>query len=101
MTQTRSKWPAAQHLHQAADHLRQPDPHLFDYQQAYHAPVADWLDKAALDMAWLAPFRDHEGGYQPWRNATRIAHGILGLPDPDTCTTCHTRVTPYRKAATS
>jgi hypothetical protein len=94
VTGRRSQWPAAQHVQQAADQLRTPDPNLDDYQQNYHAPVADWLDAAANEMAWLAPFRDHEGGYRPWRNATRIAHAVLGLPDPDTCPTCHTRVRP-------
>ncbi|MFD8899877.1 hypothetical protein [Streptomyces ardesiacus] len=94
MTNTRSRWPAAQHLQQAADQLRAHDPHLADYQQDYHAPVADWLDEAANEMAWLAPFRDHHGGYRPWRNATRIAHGVLDLPNPDDCPVCHTRVRP-------
>lgn len=94
MTTTRTQWPAAGHLQQAADQLRAPDPHLMDWQQDYHAPVADWLDKAANEMACWAPFHDHEGGYRPWRNATRIAHAVLGLPDPDTCPTCHTHARP-------
>ncbi|MEV5915800.1 hypothetical protein AB0M00_43825 [Streptomyces chartreusis] len=89
MPQTRSKWPAAQHVLEAADRLRVPIANL-DTEDLYTAPVADWLDKAALDMAWLAPFREHEGGYRPWRAATRMAHGLLGIPDPDACTTCHT-----------
>lgn len=89
MTTTRSKWPAAQHLQQAAAETRKPDSNLDPELEHYTAPVGDWLDKAANEMAWLAPFREHEGGYRPWRTATRMAHGILGLPDPDTCTVCH------------
>jgi hypothetical protein len=98
MTDTRSKWPAARHLQQAADRLRTLDINLHPDLQDHCVPVADWLDKTANEMAWLAPFRDHEGGYHPWRNATRIAHGVLELPDPDTCTTCHTH-NRNRKAA--
>lgn len=71
---TRTKWPAAQHLQQAADLLREPDPNLDPEREHY-----------------TAPYRDHEGGYRPWRMATRTAHAVLGLPDPDTCTICHTR----------
>lgn len=98
MTDTRSKWPAARHLQQAADQLREvtgADPF-----PGYSDPVADWLDKAANEMAWLAPFREHEGGYRPWRVATRFAHCVLDLPDPDTCATCHTHAW-ERKAAQS
>lgn len=98
MPDKRSMWPAAQHLLEAADQLRTPDANLTDTElEHYTAPVADWLDKAALDMAWLAPFRDHEGGHRPWRAATRMAHGLLGIPDPDTCTVCHTRIHPPKE----
>ncbi|MEU1273036.1 hypothetical protein [Streptomyces sp. NPDC005799] len=90
----RSKWPAAQHLQQAADQLRDLGPDLHPDLRSYADPVAEWLDKTANEMAWLAPYRDHEGGRQPWRVATRIAHTTLGLPNPDTCPTCHTRVRP-------
>lgn len=90
---TRTKWPSASHLQQAADLLREPDPNLDPEREHYTAPLGDWLDKAANEMAWLAPYREHEGGYHPWRVATRIAHATLGLPDPDTCTSCHTRRT--------
>lgn len=88
---TRTKWPAARHLQQAADQLREPDPNLGPEREHYTAPVGDWLDKTANDMAWLAPYRDHEGGYRPWRVATRTAHGVLGLPYADTCVVCHPR----------
>ncbi|MGA5670118.1 hypothetical protein ACPCTG_32135 [Streptomyces pseudogriseolus] len=99
MTNTRSKWPAAQHLQQAADQLRDLMPAIEAPLNGYADPVADWLDQAANEMAWLAPFHDHEGGYKPWRVATRIAHTVLGLPDPDTCTTCHTH--PRKKEASA
>jgi len=90
---SRTQWPAAQHLQQAADRLRDVAPEIPADFRDYADPVADWLDKAANEMSWLAPFREHEGGYHPWRTATRIAHGVLGLPDPDTCPDCHTRRT--------
>lgn len=91
MTAPRTGWAAGRHLQQAADQLRDVAPDLHaDLRDLAPDPVADWLDKAANQMAWLAPYREHEGGYQPWRAATRIAHGVLGLPDPDTCPACHT-----------
>jgi hypothetical protein len=90
VTATRTKWPAARHIQQAADQLREPDPNLDPEREYYTAPLGDWLDKAANEMAWLAPYREHEGGYHPWLVATRIAHGVLGLPDPDACPDCHT-----------
>lgn len=89
MTATRTKWPAARHIQQAADQLREPDTNLDPEREYYTAPLGDWLDKAANEMAWLAPYREHEGGYRPWRAATRAAHGVLGLPDPDACPDCH------------
>lgn len=91
MTNTRSQWPAAQHLQQAADEIREADSGMPPEMQGSSAPVADWLDKTALDMAWLAPYRRHELGYLPWQLAARAAHGILNLPNADTCTTCHAR----------
>lgn len=90
MPETRSKWSTARHLQQAADQLREVGSELPAELQGYADPVAEWLDQAANQMAWLAPFREHEGGYKPWRIATRVAHSTLGLPDPDACTTCHT-----------
>lgn len=53
--------------------------------------TADLLDATANMGAWLAPFREHEGGYASWRAATRLAHEIISEPDPDTCPVCHTR----------
>ena len=89
MSTRRTKWPAAQHLQQAADQTREPDPNLDPEREFYTAPLGDWFDKVANDMACWAPFRDHEGGYRPGRTATRAAHGVLGLPDADTCSVCH------------
>lgn len=100
MPEFRSKWPAAHHLQEAADQLRDVAPEIRPDLRGYADPVADWLDKTANDMAWLAPFREHEGGYRPWRLATRMAHGILGVPDPEDCSVCHTHAW-ERKAAQS
>jgi hypothetical protein len=85
----RTKWPSAQHLQRAAGQTREPDPNLDPERKFYTAPLGDWLDKAANELAWLAPYREHEGGYRPWRTATRAAHGVLGLPDADGCSVCH------------
>jgi hypothetical protein len=89
-TGKRSAWPAAQHLQQAADEIRDATAGLPDELRVLSGPVADWLDKTALEGAWLAPYRPHELGYLPWQIATRAAHGILNLPTADACTTCHT-----------
>ena len=89
MIAARTQWLAGRHLQQAADQLRDVGPDLH--------PVADWLDKTANQMAWHAPYRAHDGGHRPWQLATRIAHIALGLPDPDTCPTCHTHAGNDRK----
>jgi hypothetical protein len=92
MTSKRSKWPAAQHLNQAADEIRQATSALPD-ELANHlatpTTMAGWLDRTALEMAWLAPYRQHEIGHLLWQLATRAAHGVLGLPSADTCPVCH------------
>jgi hypothetical protein len=69
--------------------MREPDPNLDPGRKFYTAPLGDWLDRVADDMAWLAPFREHEGGYHPWAAATRAAHGVLNMPNADACPTCH------------
>lgn len=87
--QARSQWPAAQHLQQAADEIRQAVSGMPDELQVLQGPVADWLDTTARKAGWLAPYRRHEVGYLPWQIATRAAHGVLNLPDADDCTICH------------
>lgn len=89
MAQPRSQWPAAQHLQQAASEIREAATGMPAELQDFPAPLPDWLDKAALDMAWLAPYRKHELGYLPWQLAVRVAHGVLNMPDADTCAICH------------
>jgi hypothetical protein len=89
MTQPRSQWPAAQHLQQAAAEIRQATAEMPTELHSLHGPVSHWLDTTALEAAWLAPYRRHEIGFLPWQIATRAAHGVLNLPDADTCTTCH------------
>lgn len=98
MTNTRSKWPAAKHLQQAAAETRQALAGMPEELQTLKEPparTAAWLDETALEMAWLAPYRPHEIGYLLWQLAVRIAHGVLNLPDADSCPTCY----PERKAS--
>ena len=45
-------------------------------------PAADWLEETANALAWLAPYREHEGGYGMWETATKVARAILGEEQP-------------------
>ena len=70
-TPSRTQWPAARRLQDAADAARsESDPR-------WHA-VADHLDVVANNMAWLAPYRDHEPGLPMWDSANQLADTILG-----------------------
>ncbi|MFJ3043567.1 hypothetical protein [Streptomyces tendae] len=86
MTNTRSQWPAAQHLQEAATEIREAAADL----PGLLPPLADWLDKTAVDMAYLVPIKRDNVAYLPWQIAARVAHGVLGLPNADSCLTCHT-----------
>ncbi|MFC8862685.1 hypothetical protein [[Kitasatospora] papulosa] len=67
---TRTTWPSAAPLQQAADIRRAAgDPEL-----------ADWLDATANALAWLAPYRDSEPGYGMWEAALVVARRVLGTP---------------------
>ena len=72
-TPTRTTWPTARLLQGAADAARaNPDP----VQQA----LANHLDTVANNMAWLAPYADHETGYPMWTTAEHLAHAITKDP---------------------
>lgn len=67
----RTQRPSARPLQAAADILRaEADPRWHD--------VAEHLDVTADEMAWLAPYRDHETGARMWYSAVSLAHTILG-----------------------
>ncbi|WP_435110136.1 hypothetical protein [Nocardiopsis synnemataformans] len=69
--QTRTKWLTAKLLQDAADKARtETDPR-------WHA-VADHLDVVANNMAWLAPFHDHEPGSPIWASAEAAARALVG-----------------------
>lgn len=70
MTETpRTQWPTAKLLQDAADAARaEADPR-------WHA-VADHLDVVANNLAWLAPFHDHEPGSPMWASAEEVARAL-------------------------
>ncbi|GAA2946353.1 MULTISPECIES: hypothetical protein [Streptomyces] len=70
---SRTTWPTAAELQQAADVSRPGDPLL-----------ADWLDATANALAWLAPYRDNEPGYGMWQAANAVARRILGTTETPT-----------------
>ena len=68
-TVKRTTWPQAAELQQAADRKRATgDP--------ADVALADWLDATANTLAWLAPYRPHEGGYEMWLAASEVARLI-------------------------
>jgi hypothetical protein len=64
-------WPQAEPLQAASRALRdgtaRPVP---------PAELADHLDAVARALAWLAPYREHEGGYEMWTTASTVAVAI-------------------------
>jgi hypothetical protein len=64
---TRTTWPQAAELRQAADRVRDADSEL-----------AVWLDETANTLAWLAPYREGEPGYRMWEAALAMARKING-----------------------
>jgi hypothetical protein len=78
----RTTWPAAAPLQQAADRLREVAPDITGPPRGLADAVADWLDQAANQLAWLAPYRDHEGGYGMWEAASRVAAAVNGTAVP-------------------
>ena len=75
-TTNRTKWSTAAELQQAADRLRAVAPDLTGPLSGLADPVADWLDATANAMAWLAPYRPGENGYEMWQAAMKIAQKI-------------------------
>ncbi|MDT0302927.1 hypothetical protein [Streptomonospora wellingtoniae] len=68
---TRTQWPQARLLQDAVDKARaDDDPRI--------RALADHLDAVADTMAWLAPYRDHEGGHGMWTTAETVARALLG-----------------------
>lgn len=74
----RTTWPAAVPLQQAADTLRQVAPDITGPLAGLADPVADLLEEYANNLAWLAPYREHEGGYGMWASVMRVANIING-----------------------
>jgi hypothetical protein len=68
---SRTQWPAAGRLQAAADAARA------EIDPRWHV-VADHLDVVANNLAWLAPFHDHEPGSPMWDSANALADTILG-----------------------
>lgn len=72
-TPTRTTWPTARLLQDAADTARaNPDP--------LHQTLAAHLDTVANNMAWLAPYLEHETGYPMWTTAEDLASTLLNEP---------------------
>ncbi|HEY5834960.1 hypothetical protein [Streptomyces sp.] len=65
----RTTWPQATELQQAADTKRASG-------TPEDVALADWLDATANALAWLAPYRPHEGGHDMWQAATAYARAI-------------------------
>lgn len=96
----RTTWPAALPLQQAADTLRTVAPDTTGPLAGLADPVADWLDETANELAWMAPFHGHEGGYGMWEAASRVAAKVNGTAVPSAESVREARNT-YTEAAAS
>jgi hypothetical protein len=74
---TRTPYPAALPLQQAADTLRET-PFYTRRLGKLTEPIAAWLDVTANSLAWLAPYSAHEPGYDMWQAASLVAETING-----------------------
>lgn len=79
----RTTWPAAIPLQQAADRLRGLEVAAPPIDVDLADPIADLLEEFANTLAWLAPYREHEGGYGMWETAMRLANLINGTIGPN------------------
>lgn len=70
----RTTWPQAAELQRAADTKRASG-------TPEDVAIADWLDATANALAWLAPYRPHEGGHQMWQAVTAYAQLVNGKDD--------------------
>jgi hypothetical protein len=71
LAQARTKWPAAKDLQNAAAAKRASG-------TPEDIAIANLLNAIANSLAWLAPYRSHEGGYEMWGAATILAELING-----------------------
>jgi hypothetical protein len=71
----KTTWPQAEELQRAADIKRSTG-------DADDAALADWLEATANALAWLAPYRPHEGGYEMWDAATVVARRVIAEAAP-------------------
>ena len=76
---TRTSWPAALPLQQAADALRET-PFYTRRLGKLTEPIAAWLDATANSLAWLAPYNPNEPGYDMWQAASLVAAAVNGTP---------------------
>lgn len=77
--EARTTWPSAAELQQAANTKRATG-------TPEDAALADWLDATANALAWLAPYRPHEGGYEMWGAVSAYAQLVNSngdQPAPD------------------
>lgn len=72
---TRTPYPAALPLQQAADTLRET-PFYTRRLGKLTEPIAEWLDVTANSLARYAPYLPHEPGYDMWEAASRVAEAI-------------------------
>ena len=71
LAEARTTWPSAAELQQAAATKRASG-------NPEDVAVANLLNALANALAWLAPYRPHEGGYEMWGAATTLAQLING-----------------------
>lgn len=75
LAEQRTTWPSATELQQAAATKRASG-------TPEDIAVANLLNAIANTLAWLAPYRPHEGGFEMWGAATAVAQLINGTDQP-------------------
>lgn len=71
LAEQRTTWPSAEELQQAAATKRASG-------SPEDIAVANLLNAVANALAWLAPYRTNEGGFEMWGAATTLAQLING-----------------------
>lgn len=74
LAEARTTWPSAAELQQAAATKRASG-------NPEDIAVANLLNAIANALAWLAPYRTNEGGYEMWGAATTLAQLINGATE--------------------